>query len=515
MKRIALLLLLVTLLQPEAYAQKEAINWYFGSKAGFNFKDGCPIHLTNGAMKTEGGSAVISHRETGELLFYTNGRTIWNRNHLPMDGGAFSPLDCQNSIGQPAIIVPVPGQADRYFIFALYHTSYPEGEPMYDLCTEGVFAQDHSFDLRYSVVDMRLDSGLGAVVADQRNILLHTNLTEKLTAIPHSNGRDYWLLTHQWNSDAFYVNLLSSNGISGASMQRIGSVHGSSLQNNNRALRGLMKASPDGTRLAVAVNGERCPLDLFYFDDKTGRLSDHVTLHHHTELFGLSFSPDNTKLYVANDSLRMREEGKAYTDNILQYDVSASEAEAIVASARSIIIGNPILIRPSDKPLNGYKDMQLAPDGRIYVISSNLSQDASLNSGIVINRPNERGFDCDVKYFDWGAGEVDINAGLPNFMQSYFNGLEPVSCPGSGCTPAGVEVYPNPTRSTIRFTASDCAAAYSILIVNAIGQQIGKVQDGASFGDELDISSLAPGLYTFILIFNDMQSVKKKVVKLN
>lgn len=508
-------MLFMTFLQPAAYAQKEAMNWYFGSRAGFNFQNGCPERLTNGAMETEGGSAVISNRETGELLFYTNGRTIWNRLHQPMAGGAFTPLDCPNAIGQPAIIVPVPGQAHRYYVFALFHASYPDGTPLYDVCTVGVLVQNHSFDVKYAVVDMRLDGGLGAVVTDQRDILLHGNVTEKLTAIPHSNGRDYWLLTHQWDSDAFYVNLLSSNGIADAFVQRIGSVHGPSPQSRNRALRGLMKPSPDGSKLAVAVNGERGPLDLFDFNAFTGQLSNHTVLGYYTDQFGLSFSPDNTKLYVGNDSLRLREEGTAYTDNILQFDLSAGDARSVIASARSIIIGNLTLNRPSSRPLNGYKDMQLAPDGRIYVISSNLMQGVTLNTGMVINRPNERGFACDVAYFDWGMGEVDINAGLPNFMQSYFNGIEPVLCPDRACSRIQIDVYPNPARSTVSFMAKDCAATFSIRIVNTTGQQIGKVQDHISFGDEVDISSLASGMYTFILVFGDKQSVNKKVIKLN
>lgn len=516
MKRTILLMLLMTLLQLAAYAQKEATNWYFGSKAGFSFRNGCPERLSNSAMRTEGGSAIISHPQTGELLFYTNGRTIWNRNHQPMPGGAYVPPDCQNAIGQPALIVPVPGQEDRYYVFALYHAAYPEGEPLYEVCTEGVLAQDHSFDVRYSVVDVRLDGGLGDVVAGQSNIHLQRESTEKLTAIPHSNGRDYWLLTHRWNSDAFYVNLVSSQGISEARVQRIGSTHRPTLQNRNRDLRGMMKPSPDGRKLAVAVNGEWRPLDLFDFDDKTGVLSNHLTLAHHTELFGLSFSPDNSKLYAASDSLRLREEGKAYTDNILQYDLLAGEAEIIIASAQSIIIGNPTLNRPSDRPLTGYKDMQLAPDGRIYVTGSNLTQDAAFNQGIVINRPNESGFACDVKYFDWGVADVDINAGLPNFLQSYFNGLEPARCPETECIPVGVEIYPNPTSSTIRFRSSgDCSAAFSLRIVNAIGQQVGAVRTDISMGDELDISALAPGLYTCILTFDAGQSLHRKVVKLN
>lgn len=516
MKQSATLVLLLVLFHLSAYAQKEATHWYFGSKAGLSFRNGCPTPLADGAMETEGGSAVISHKESGELLFYTNGRTVWNRNHQAMPNGTYSPAGCQNAIGQPAMIVQVPGQEHRYYVFSLFHASYPEGEPIYDLCTMGVLSQDHSFDLRYSVVDMRLEGGLGDVVPGQKDILLQRTLTEKLTAVPHGNGRDYWLLTHGWQSNVFYTHLLSPDGIAQASVQHIGAAHRASPQNRNRDLRGVMKPSPDGRRLAVALNGERRPLDLFDFDDRTGLLSNHLTLGHHTELYGLSFSPDNTKLYVANDSLRLRQESRAYTDNILQYDLSAGDAGAVIASAQSIIIGNPTLNRPSDRPLNGYKDLQLAPDGRIYVISSNLFQDDLLNSGIVINRPNERGFGCQVQYFAWDKEGVDINAGLPNFMQSYFNGLEPVLCPEEGCRPAGVDVYPNPTRATVRFSAkNDCASDFRVRIINAVGQEVGRVHEDISFGDELDVSALAAGLYVFILSLDDSLLVKKKVIILN
>ncbi len=69
------------------YAQLEANNWYFGNYAGVSFSSGEPIALLDGALSTSEGVATISN-STGSLLFYTDGQTIWNRNHQIMSNGA-------------------------------------------------------------------------------------------------------------------------------------------------------------------------------------------------------------------------------------------------------------------------------------------------------------------------------------------------------------------------------------------------------------------------------------------
>ena len=55
-------------------------NWYFGNAAGISFNSGSPVALTNGALITTEGVATISDF-SGNLLFYTNGVTVWDRNH--------------------------------------------------------------------------------------------------------------------------------------------------------------------------------------------------------------------------------------------------------------------------------------------------------------------------------------------------------------------------------------------------------------------------------------------------
>ena len=62
------------------------------------------------------GKATISDNN-GNLLFYTNGSKVWNKNHLVMQNGtAISGADSQPI--QPVVIVPYPGNANKYIIIS-------------------------------------------------------------------------------------------------------------------------------------------------------------------------------------------------------------------------------------------------------------------------------------------------------------------------------------------------------------------------------------------------------------
>lgn len=62
-----------------AFSQGEANIWYFGIYAGLDFNSGVPAPLTNSQMITNAGCTVLSNA-AGQLLFYTDGETVWNRN---------------------------------------------------------------------------------------------------------------------------------------------------------------------------------------------------------------------------------------------------------------------------------------------------------------------------------------------------------------------------------------------------------------------------------------------------
>lgn len=134
---------LLLLLSFNAVAQKEANIWYFGGKAGLDFNSGSPVALTNGQLNTLEGCASIS-TASGNLLFYTDGKNIYNKNHQIMNNG--SGLLGHLSTSQSATIVPMPGSASLFYVFTLDAGGGTEG-------------------LRYSVIDMSLDGGLGSVTA--------------------------------------------------------------------------------------------------------------------------------------------------------------------------------------------------------------------------------------------------------------------------------------------------------------------------------------------------------------
>lgn len=349
--------LLVALLAelPRAYAQGETNFWYFGHNAGLNFNippatPNAPAEITTSAMAAFEGSAVASDRTTGALLFYTNGINVWDRTNTQMTGG---PLGGQTSSIQPALIVPDPGNLNRYYVF----TSLQDGQ---------------LGPASYGIVDMTLNGGLGNIPAGQAQITLPTvngtppfaRVAEKLAAKLDAAGTGYWIVYREWDpngSNRFHAYHLSAAGIDGLQVSSTGPNVGGSPAN----VRGEMKISPDGQWM-VAAN-ETVGVHLFRFNRTTGAITFVTTLHN-AQAFGVSFSP-NSQLVYANDGWQ------ATSRNIFQWDLSNPSPAAIAASRLTI----------GTDATGQFGGMQIAPDGRIYVAKNN-----SQTIG-VINCPNVRG----------------------------------------------------------------------------------------------------------------------------
>ena len=104
MRLNSIVLFLIFVFHPNhSSAQNQTDNWYFGNKAGLNFSTCTPTILTDGQVNTHEGVATISDAN-GNLLFYTDGVTVWNKQHLIMDNG--TGLAGHPSSTQSAVIVP-------------------------------------------------------------------------------------------------------------------------------------------------------------------------------------------------------------------------------------------------------------------------------------------------------------------------------------------------------------------------------------------------------------------------
>ncbi|WP_018477086.1 WD40 repeat domain-containing protein [Pontibacter roseus] len=367
LKKIAYAFALV-LLTLTAQAQGETNNWYFGKGAGLVFKGDSVKAVVNGRLQTEEGSATISDKE-GNLLFYTNGITVWNRNHKVMPNG--NGLMGMKSSTQSALIIPQPGTDSLFYIF-----------------TTDIQAQSNG--LRYSVVNMNKDGGNGDITA--RNVFMIAPATEKLTAVRHSNNQDWWVIAHRWNSNAYMAYLVTAEGVNMEPvMTNVGTVHGGA----HRKAIGYLVPSPDGTRLAAALWDSDSNFEVLRFNRSTGEVSDPILLKGYEEAYGVCFSPDGTKLYGTANG---KGGGKA---QIIQFNLQAGDEAAISKSAQ--IIGT------SGSPRIGA--LQLGPDGRMYV-----ARQDNIHLG-VISKPNALGKESN--YVDTGMhlGGRKSDLGLPNFPQ--------------------------------------------------------------------------------------------------
>src|ERR1039458_6071077 len=90
---------------------KRTYHWYFGSKAGLDFSSGSLIAVTNGQLVSD-NSASISDT-AGHLLFYTDGISVWNKNHQLMPNGTGLNGDAYGKV----VIVPKPLNDSIYYIF--------------------------------------------------------------------------------------------------------------------------------------------------------------------------------------------------------------------------------------------------------------------------------------------------------------------------------------------------------------------------------------------------------------
>ena len=177
MKKIALLFTYF-FISLYSYSQNEAANWYFGYGGGIKFNQiaNTVTSVNDGQLFTNEGCASISD-DTGGLLFYTDGTSIWNKNHGIMQNG-FGLLGDSSST-QSAIIVPKPNDPNIYYIFTVDNQKNVN--------------ENINLGLNYSEVDMRLDGGLGALTTT-KNINLVEESSEKVTAVKGADC-NYWVIS--------------------------------------------------------------------------------------------------------------------------------------------------------------------------------------------------------------------------------------------------------------------------------------------------------------------------------
>ncbi|MDD4218464.1 MAG: hypothetical protein PHZ24_14155 [Bacteroidales bacterium] len=481
MKKTTLLLIAIFSLQL-AYAQqhpevKRTWHWYFGDGAGLDFSSGEAEVDTNGQLHTDEGCAAISDTN-GNLLFYTSGSTVWNRNHQIMQNG--TGLYGDWSAQQNSIIIPKPQNDNIYYIFTNDSWHYNINE------NKGV---------HYSIIDMSLDGGLGGIV-EKNNFLMRPS-HESLAAVHHANCEDVWVLCHKLGEEKFYAYLVTKNGVD--TVPVISEI-GNSVDLPVGA--GIIKFSPNGRKVTSwnfwdwYNTGIVDTVELYDFDRNAGILFNRIAFSPDTVCLGFIFSPDNTKLYISGG-------GTTPNIKIYQYDLNTTNIEN---SKQLVYVSNYTVF---------YGDGQYSPiDSIIYFAR------AYTDTLAIIHNPNASGIACDFEDIGITLNGRNIQSFFPNFIVSFFN-TDTVEYNCHNVTIAEVirnqkfEVYPNPLyeQATIN---TFCKEITSYNLFDTKGKQLIKDEDyklKRQYDSYLFTNKkLTGGIYILTGLFADKDQFNIKIV---
>lgn len=429
----------------KTFCQNESTNWYFGNNAGIAFSSGAPIALSNGALNTHEGVASVSDT-LGNLLFYTDGVSVYDASHAQMPNG--TGLQGDPSSTQSAIIVKKPFSPSIYYIFTMADVTSTLG-------------------LRYSIVDMTLNAGLGAVIS--KNISVTGNTREKLTSVKHSNGIDYWILINDWSTDNIKAFLFDSSGINTTPI--ISSAGPIRYGASANAL-GYMKASRQNNKLAFGnwVKGEFIIVD---FDNTTGMVDSTSRLligPVASYSYGVEFSPDGSKLYGTILS---------GINLLLQFDLSSANDSIIFNTCDTIAAENNFSCSAFR-----FGALQLGPDGKIYGVNV---CDSSL---LVINYPDQPAASCGFVLNGVSLAGRTCDLGLPNLISDQV-------LPGSISDISSetiFSIYPNPASEEINIQNLNFNNGNEIEIYSMLGEKI-YFSNLKSKLTTIDISNFRKGVY--------------------
>ncbi|WP_040279840.1 T9SS type B sorting domain-containing protein [Psychroserpens damuponensis] len=428
MKKKSLLLFATLFCVAFSFAQQEASYWFFGQNAGlrFNAGNGTVTAITDGQLNTLEGCTSISDTN-GNLLFYSDGRTVWNANHNPMANAseAFGTgLKGDDSSTSSGLIVPKPQDPDSYYIFTVDEPHHINPSPP-TTADDGL-----NNGLMYSLVDITLDGGLGDVVATEKNVPLVTydptdpaeerfKCSEKITAVKADDCSSFWVITHFVNK--YYAFKIDINGVQTTPV--ISTVGPEvPVAGYRRNALGYLKASPDGTKLAVAHFGFAITeggdsgggVYLMDFDNDTGVVSNSVELYGPNENdspYGVEFSSENRKVYA---TVGVGIGGNNQGSSLFQWDLESTD---IFGSRNEIDFSSSLTAGA----------LQLGLDKRIYRAQMVFPNFPNTGSFIgIINNPELTGtavnYDENGILLDVNGGFQNVSRiGLPPFIQSLFN----------------------------------------------------------------------------------------------
>ena len=442
-----------------------------------------PVSISYRPLASSGRTDAFTNicNAEGVLQLYSNNCSIINEQDIRIQSGngLNAPgYDYQFHCGsgpngggyntRSSFFLPMPGAPDKYVLFQL----------RYDFPTTP-YSFYHVESLLYSMVDADAANGQGAII--QKNVLIAKDtLCDMLAAVRHGNGRDWWVVCPQFNSDQSFLCLLTPSGVQGPYLRTTplewpGELNGFWWEQ--------AVFSCDGQRYARA--NSRNDLQVFDFDRCSGEFSKPVELSLPVEAkytCGLALSASGRFAYISTGV------------KIYQFDLAASNPQA---SRVLLAEYDPF----TDSLATSFNAMQLAPDGKIYITNTN-----GIYRLTVINNPDAPGLACNLVQH---GVELPSNIGLwvPNFPNFRLYDQQ-----GSLCdTLVSVAVHNAPKPVSILSVAPN--PAQDFVQIGYLSEQVGQLQifDAAgrrvwsqvvaqgSQAEQVDVSGWSAGFYQVVL----------------
>jgi hypothetical protein len=441
----------------QCFSQKQGNIWYFGGydldsntyTAGLDFNSGFPVPILNSVMPSTYGCAAYCN-SAGELIFYSDGLTVYDRSHHVMENG--DSLGGDPFTPQSVLIVPFPTDTNLYYIFT--NDKYTPENPS-------------ETGLHYSIINMNLNNGLGGVLNPKATGLIEKN-NGALTGCTHSNGKDFWVISASRDSASLFAILVNESGIQNPIVSNMGLARPLLPRN--------FEISPKGNKIALKAisivdsNSYRYILD---FDTKTGLFSNPFAIGADTENLGsyntgCSFSPDGN-LFYDFEHVRNNSNG-AY--QLHQYDLKAFD-----------IVSSKILLSESNYQVF---DMQIGPDGKIYYSEDDYSY---LNQ---IENPNIRGLNCNLHKNNIYLGGKKASGVLPNELlyAKKFTSIKSFEKEDR------FSLFYNCCLKQLIMNIPD-NKNHKFILYNIMGKSILDIKFSNNF--QINVSSLAIGLYHYAL----------------
>lgn len=470
--------------------------WVGGISAAINFNSDTAVSFLRADDKLIWRTSASICDSLGDLLFYTNGFRVFNKNYEIMENG--DSLDIGDymfwgydllSAPDGALILPIPGLDNQFYVFHLdlNFIGTPLGSILYPT---------HLF---YSIIDLSTNSGLGSVSPNKKNVaLINDTLAEfGMKAVKHGNGRDWWLMCHEYGTNGYYTFLIDSLGIHGPFKQEIGIKY----ELYNAQIASIMKFSEEGNKL-LHLTFDSNQVELFDFDRCTGELYNYNSFKFDAIMaysYGASFSPSGRYIYV---SINFEE--------IRQYDLEATDI-----AASQVLVGTDDGI--ADPFPAHYFLHQLAPDGKIYVVSYDGAY--SLH---VINHPDSAGLACNFvqRGFPLVNGSQWV-ASAPNVVNYSLGPLEGSECDTLVSAIQSTQsvftfgLYPNPCFNSAQLSLSGATEKAEIFLYNTFGQLLFKTIAFPSnnfIHTQLPVRDLVAGIY-LVKVSMGEKEIAQKLVK--